>query len=149
MTIEELRRDYSEEELSYFPGDGELRYRLFAPLFADLHENKVVYRERFVAVVRLENIKITPEFFEATAAPLINIEFSGDWKPEPPAEPWTFGGVWSALCLLGSGISAPYAGWTIWPEPKLVPEVERLAQNGEFERALELTAYAEFRSEPE
>ena len=149
MTIDELRENYTADELSHFPGDGDLRYRLFSPLFAALFENKVIYRERFVCVVRLENIEITPEFFNATAVPLIHIEFSGDWRPEPPPEPWEFGGVWSALCLWNNGISAPYASWTIWPEPDLVREVARLALEGDFESALELTAGDGRRSEVE
>lgn len=149
MTIDELRENYTADELSHFPGDGDLRYRLFSPLFADLFENKVIYRERFVCVVLLENIEINPEFFNATAIPLINIELSGEWRPEPPSEPWEFGGVWSALCLWNKGISAPYASWTIWPEPDLVREVERLALDGEFELALELTDWAGRRSEVE
>ena len=141
MTFDELKRHYSEDELSFFPGDNELRYRLFSPSFENLHENKIVYRERFVCLVRLENIQISPESFSATAVPLIHIEFSGDWRPEPPEEPWEFGAVWKAMCVWNNGISAPYASWTIWPETDIVREVERLAREGEFERALELTAW--------
>lgn len=146
MTIDELKRNYSEDDLSHFMGDNELRYRLFSPFFSNLHENKVVYRERFVCLVRLENIEITPEGFSSTAVPLIHIEFTGDWRPEPPPEPWEFGAVWKAMCVWNNGFSAPYASWTIWPDPELVREVERLALKGEFERALELTAWVSRKS---
>ncbi len=142
MTIDELKRNYSEYEMSHFPGDNDLRYRLYAPLFEDLFEGKIVYRERFVCVVRLENIEITSERFTATAVPLVHIEFSGDWRPEPPPEPWEFGAAWKAMCLWNNGISAPYVSWTIWTEPETVREAERHAREREFERALELTAWS-------
>jgi len=142
MTIYELKQSYSEHDLSYFPGDNDLRYRLFSPLFTNLFEDKVIYRERFICVVRLENIMITSEELSADAVPLTHIEFTGEWRPEPPAEPWTFGGVWSAVCLSANHISAPYGGWTVWPEAELVREVERLAHQGEFERALDLLSNA-------
>ena len=143
MTIDELMRSYSKHDLSYFPGDNDLRYRLFSPLFTNLFEDKVVYRERFVCVARLESIMVTSEGFSATAVPLTHIEFTGDWRPKPPANPWTFGGVWSALCLSENCISAPYAGWTVWPEAEFVREVERLAHEGESQRALDLLFNAE------
>jgi hypothetical protein len=77
MTIDELIQSYSEHDLSRFPGDNDLRHRLFSPLFMNLYEDKIVYRERFVCVARLQDIKVTSGSFSAIAVPLIHIEFAG------------------------------------------------------------------------
>lgn len=67
MTILDLHQDYTEDEPSLFPGDRRLRYRAFAPLFFDLHEQKIVYHERFLCVVELENIELSEEGVCVTA----------------------------------------------------------------------------------
>ena len=95
MTFNDLRKQYTEDELSYFPGKKRLRYKMFAPFFQNLFENKVVYRERFIVIARLEDIEITPKGLGATAIPLLSV------KPiEPPYdvldEPWN-------LVALGTG----------------------------------------------
>lgn len=56
--------------------DRQLRYELLAPLFITLHENKIVYRERFIGIIKAEDVIITPERFKATAIPYLLIERS-------------------------------------------------------------------------
>ena len=74
MTLEELELKYSWQEIGKSGGDGELHRKLFTPFLTDIYENKIVYYERFMCVAILENIKIAPDRFEATAIPYITIE---------------------------------------------------------------------------
>lgn len=134
--FKDLRKKYTHDELSYFPGDNDLRYEMFSPVLGNLYENKVVYYEHFICVVRLKDISITPNGFHATAVPFLPIE--RDRRHCPP-EPWSFGSPWRFMCLYGNSIGVPYAGWSIWPEPDLVKTVEGAALRGDFELALSLT----------
>ncbi len=51
MSLEELNLKYTNDELRRIPGDALLRFNILSPILMDLHESKVVYRERFVCVV--------------------------------------------------------------------------------------------------
>lgn len=139
MTFADLRARYSENELSYFPGDRQLRYEAFAPILQNLFENKLVYNEKFIGLVRLEDVKITPEKFWATAIPLISMRGDDALGYAMPTTPWTFGGGWDWMRLINNSINVPYAAWTIWPEHDRVQAVERLLMDGNFKEAWNLT----------
>lgn len=103
LTFQQLREQYTEDELSYFPGDMQLRYKIFAPFFQQLFENKLVYYERFIVIVQLQDIKITPTHFSAKANLLLSI------RPiKPPYkvldEPWNFGGKWDWMRLISNSL---------------------------------------------
>ena len=138
MNFNDLRKQYTEDELSYFPGKKRLRYTMFAPFFQNLFDNKVIYHERFIVIARLKDIEITPKGFGAKAIPLLSIK-----QIEPPYdvldEPWHFGGPWDWMRLIGNAINMPYAGWTIWPEYDRVKKVEEAVIKNDFKTALSLT----------
>ena len=56
MSLEELNLKYTDEELRRIPGDAQLRYNILSPILMDLHENKVVYRERIVCIGSLQDV---------------------------------------------------------------------------------------------
>jgi hypothetical protein len=135
--IESLRSKYSREDLTLLPGDHDLRFKIFSPIFANLHESTIVYQERFLALVRLENIEITSEGFQATAAPYRLIERGvPELDSRFPDHKWEFGATWSHMTLARNSIRAPYANWNAWCEPSLVREVEKLVEGGKMEEAL-------------
>lgn len=141
MTIKELNSSYSQTELSSFPGDNELRYKLFSPLFQNLHENKIVYNEKTIlGIVKLKDIVITPEGFKATAIPCLEIErgdeFGVSYFMKMPE--LTFSAGWSSMCLNGERLSVPYVGWSIWCDPETVKKVEELTLNKNYSEALNL-----------
>lgn len=141
MTVEDLHRNYSEDELSSFPGDRKLRYQAFAPLFSDLHEQKIVYYERFFCVAELENIEVSEEGFCATAVPGLAIETPFDPEPRGDGDAWVFRGAWDWMRLVNHSINVPYAGWRISPGRDRVERVEALVAGGRVGEALELTLY--------
>ena len=138
MTIKELQAKYTSAELSSFPGNAELRYQLFSPLLQNLYENKIVYRERFVCIIKLEDLIIIPERLHAKAVPYLQIKQNKESDQYLPNRPWTFGSKWEYIRLIENGLSVPYANWCIWCEPELVREVEGLTLKGEFRKAIEL-----------
>ena len=140
MTIQELKARYTEDELSRFPGDKKLRWEMFAPLFQNLHEQKVIYYEKVLGIVKMEDLIITPDRFEATAIPHLCIirknEFDELFDDLPNG---TFSSSWDWMRLLDDeSINVPYANWTVWTDPDLVKEVERLCKSEKFNEALRL-----------
>lgn len=142
MTIQQLKSTYTREQL--YSGACELKYQIFSPLFLNLFENKVVYRERFVAIIQLEEIKITPERFDATAIPLINIETGGPLSKRFPNKTWKFGSVWDGISFTNDHLACTYGGWTIWTDPETVKQAEQYAMQKEFSKALKLTVHTAF-----
>jgi hypothetical protein len=139
MTFADLRSQYSEHDLSHSPSNHELKYRIFAPVLNNLFEDKVVYDERFLCIVRLENVEITPERFSALAVPGLSLTNDHFLNPQPPSEPWAFGAAWGYLRLLNNSLNVPYGGWSIWPEYDRVKRVEHLVKEGSLQDAWLLT----------
>jgi hypothetical protein len=143
MTIDDLRKNYAEDDLSYYPGNRKLRYRLFSPFLTNLEGKKVVYHERFVAVVELSAVEVTPEQFSAVATLLLHVEQRGR-RLILPRRPWRFSGHWEHMMLGGRHFHVPYAAWSIWPETEIVTAVEEHARNGRFTEALKMSVFDEF-----
>jgi len=142
MNISELNKKYTLGELTSTEGDKNLRYELLSPLFKNLYENKVVYHERFTSIVLLENIKLTPDLFEATAINYLLIEAGRIKRYRPLPEKWSVGANWKFLRLSGNCLS-PYSSWLMWTDPELVEKVEKLVKAELIIEALKLTLNAE------
>ena len=140
MTLEELELKYSWQEIGKSGGDGELHRKLFTPFLTNIYANKIVYYERFMCVAILEDVKITPERFEATARTLVKIERSGQ-PSRKDTKPWTFGSEWPYMTLYDGHFSTYGGLWLFWTDKELVKTVEELARKGEFDKAQELTLY--------
>ena len=142
-TLQELSLKHSITDLQRIPGDGDLRYQIFSPILQNLYENKIIYYEHFMCVAILEDIKITPESFYATAIPHIKIERADSNMKYYPPKPWKFGAKWSWMTLRHNRFGT-YGSWLFWTDKDLVKTVEEQARKGEFEKALELTLYKDF-----
>jgi hypothetical protein len=143
MKPQDLKNTYSDEDLSNFPGDGALRFRIFSPFLEDISGREIVYYERFVCIAAIHDVKITAKRFLATASLLLHIEQEG--RPLfPPRRPWKFGANWEHMVLSGGHFHVNYSGWSIWPEAALVKTVETHAVNGRFREALSLSLYEEY-----
>lgn len=135
-----LRSKYDDKTLSDFPGDNQLHYEIFSPIFKNLFQNKVVYYERFIGIVKLEDIVITPERFQATAIPYLCIERKQRVDEFFFRKPkWTFSAQWQSMRLIGNSINVPYANWTIWFDPETIKLVEEFVNSNKMKEALDLT----------
>ncbi len=140
MTISELKQMYPGDELTSTSGDRKLRYEAFSPLFQNLFENKIVYYERFTAIVRLDNIQIDSNIFHARATiDFLMEDVRKRFKPIP--DQWEFGSDWRFLRLVDNGI-ASYSSWMIWPDPVLLAQVDKLVRSDKVKEALNLTVLA-------
>jgi hypothetical protein len=139
MNILEIRMNYTEEDICSYPGNNELRFKAFAPLFQNLHQGRVVYRERnFYVIASLSNLQLTPQGLAANAEIHRKIERYTPVEVRYPQKPWRFSCPWRDLRLVNLALNAPYIGFTIWPENSLVSKVERLVNAGDHDRAYAL-----------
>ena len=120
MTIAELKNKYTEAEISSIPGDDALRFAAFAPLFQNLHNKLLVYREgRFYAIVAVTNLELLPQRLSGQAQVFKKIERSHR-DPIYPERPWRFSCNWGNLRLCNRGINAPQISFTVWPESEIL-----------------------------
>lgn len=141
MTFKELRQKYTDKELSFLPGDPQLRYEAFGPILSDLFQDQIVYRERMaLSVVSLRDFEIDAKGFRGHCKSVITIvESPFDPINETFAEGWYFGGGWEDTRLIGDALNASYIGWTIWPERDRVRRVIERAEAGDLKGAQALT----------
>ena len=101
------------------------------------NERPIVYFEKFLAVVYMDDLGISDGGFHATATPLIEIP-----RPRPYRrmlrKVWNFGCSWGFLSLHEESLSALYVGWTIWTNPKWVDRIHSLVEAGEGPEAHEI-----------
>jgi hypothetical protein len=116
--------------------DQTIKETLCRHIASGLHEDKVIYREGFVGLVRLESIRLTDGGFSATAVPIAQIETDGCYHM--PREPWFCSASWELIWHQRGRFGARYVGWSFWPEANLVRAVEHLLHQGDHEGALEL-----------
>lgn len=116
-----------------------LMYERYLPLFMNLYENKIIYRETSTIIGTLEDIQLTPEKFKATIKQhLVIIEENLLRRPKKIRDKWDFSFTWAYLSNAENRIS-PYSGiFTIWTNPNLVKEVEELVLRGEKKKAYAL-----------
>jgi hypothetical protein len=137
MKLNDLLHQHTAAALQASKGDPALRRSVWAPFFETLHENKVVYRERFVCLGRIENLRITDTGIGGLIVPLRYL-YIPQYIHSVPKTGWGFGGGWTEMRQAGSKIGCPYSGWAIWPEAARVRAVETLLLRGDVDGALEL-----------
>ena len=135
MTTKELLEKYPDGEFNKFPGDREFRYKVFAPLFENLYESKLIYHENGKHfLIRVDDIEITPDGFSATAA-AIKFLFTNREMPDLTKwEKWIFGKSWQYMTL-GDWLSfhTPYANHTIFLDKELIKQIEELIHENRFD----------------
>ena len=134
MTLKELQKRHPNLRRNY--GDALFRRSVWAPFFENLHENKVIYREKFICLARIDDLEITEGGVKGTVVPL---QFLKTYEHlNTPSKAWRFGGSWEHMWQSENSLGQPYAGWTIWPEVPRVRAVENLLSKDDIEGALEL-----------
>ena len=138
MTIPELRKKYTNGELTSTRGDQEFRYLALSPLLTNLYEKKVVCHDRFTSIIRLDDLEITPIQFQATAVRHLLIDSGAFRRKRLPPEKWVLSANWAYLRLAGSSLCV-YSGWIMWTDPEMVKKVEQLVLEEKFKEALAIT----------
>lgn len=143
--LEKLQKQYRESRKIA----GKENYKKYAPIFNNLSKNKIIYHERITSIVRLENLEVTEEYFQATAIRekviLSDIKrklfekFNTLQNLEKP-ESWVFKGTWDSCNITENPlcIAQPYANFVIWIEPDFVMYIEKLLDYGDFDDIMEL-----------
>ena len=133
MTNDKLLAKYPDAELestgdmSNLEQQNETRYKLLAPLFENLYENKMIYNEGgYTGLIKVENLVITQKKISATAKHILTVYNDRPYRGlRNLPQQWTFSGSWAWLRICGKAIAA-YSCWAIWIEPNFVKSVEQL-----------------------
>jgi hypothetical protein len=131
MKISELLKLYPNEELTKQKGDPELRYNVYSPILKDLVGKKVIYRERYTCIIRIQNVEINHEYFEAKA---VFLNLVTEKHRLVPLSEWIFGAAWWILHISGNHL-VPYSSWALWIDDDIVKEVEKLILEKRFDEA--------------
>lgn len=137
MKLKDLLEKYPAPSLQHGNGDAAFRCSVWTPFFENLYENKVVYRERFICLARIENLRITDIGVGGLVVPLKYL-YVPDYIRGVPKASWGFGGGWAHMRQGNGTLGCIYSGWTIWPEAERVRAIETLLSRDDAEGALEL-----------
>ena len=135
----------NSSQLEERPGDPAAKFALAEPILRSLHNNRLVYRERFIALVEVPNLVFDKQGIRGNVK-LVHYLYMPHFLQaiqDRLKKEWHFGNTWdnSVLSWNEEGvlrIGAPYCGWMIWPETKLVAAVEAFAEQGDMKSALDL-----------
>jgi hypothetical protein len=137
MKLNDLLQKQPAPALKASNGDPAFRRSMWAQFFENLHESKVVYRERFLCLARIENLRITDIGIGGLIVPLKYL-YIPKYIHSVPKSSWGFGGGWADMTQVGSTLGCKYSGWSIWPERERVRGVETLLSHDDVQGALEL-----------
>jgi hypothetical protein len=104
---------------------------LFKDHFEPLWKNTIIYHERKTVIVTIDDLDISPGGLRAKAK-AHDVIIHAQYRPNlgiQPYDQWSFGTNWYFGINLIS-MWAPYANWSIWPDPALVQEVVQLHNEG-------------------
>ncbi len=141
-----------EEQKSFFGEEAVKRarayYHKYAPLFDSLYNNKIVYHEGFTRIVRLEDLKVTKQHFQATAISEKVIlsrakqerlkkrnTLQNFYKPRQ----WSFKCSWVTSTISEEPLRiGSIANFVVWIEPDFVKHIEELVEYEKNDEALQL-----------
>jgi hypothetical protein len=129
MTLKEFKKKYSGKDFNSFPGDSEIRYKAFAPMFENLYEGKMIYQERGVGMlVRVENLAITSTGFRIDADVICIIYDRHNSCPEIKRIDFSASWSWMLIDYRYNNVffAVPYVSFCIWMEEHIIKYVEKL-----------------------
>lgn len=113
----------------------------------NLHENKVIYRERFIILAELENMEFDNDIFSAQIKPLKMIYLPLFFRNKEEKTEQVLNSSWEigfrltpiALTLEDQTQKInTYSSFTMWTDPSLVQKVELLVENGKLQEVMNL-----------
>lgn len=117
----------------------------------NLHENKIIYRESFIILAELDNIKINQERFSANLKPISFVQVPRRFTlkkhqhkiQETLNRTWEIGfsldpALIKNIQFLDEKQQINAYSFTMWTDPNLVQKVELLVNNGKLQEAMDL-----------
>lgn len=125
------------------PGDPAAKFSVAETALRSLHHNRIVYRERFIAVVESSDLSFDERGIRGNVKPVHMLFMPFYVKLSRIKKGWHFSGTWDYTMLSWTEtgylrITAPWFGWKIWPEVELLKKIGAFAEKGEMQSALSL-----------
>ena len=111
--------DVTDHELA------DLKREALFPYLENLEEKMVIYRARMVAFVVLFDVECDERGFRANVWRLNIIHLPEYAKRLTEHKIWQVACTWNSIRLLDDRINCYPAGWTFWPEDRVINHVEK------------------------
>ena len=102
-----------------------LKREALLPYLENLEEKMVIYRARMVSFVVLFDVECDERGFRANVWRLNIIHLPHYAKRLAEHKIWQVACTWNSIRLLDDRINCSPAGWTIWPEDRVVNYIEK------------------------
>ena len=110
--------DVTDHELA------DLKREALFPYLENLEEKLVIFRARMVAFVVLFDVECDERGFRANVWRLNIIHLPEYAKRLAEHKIWQVACTWNSIRLLDDRINCSPAGWTFWPEDRVVKQIE-------------------------
>ncbi len=107
------------------PGLKEAARELIRPVIEDMSGREIIYRCRVPWLIRIDELKVDDDGFNAVANPIEEIP-DGIFSMSLPS-PFDFGARWAFLKMIGSAVSMNMITDHFFPDPTLIAEVKAAA----------------------
>ena len=111
--------DVTDHELAH------LKREALFPYLENLEEKMVIYRARLVAFVVLFDVECDERGFRANVWRLNIIHLPEYAKRLAEHKIWQVACTWNSIRLLDDRINCSPAGWTFWPEDRVINHIEK------------------------
>ena len=111
--------DVTDHELA------DLKREALFPYLENLEEKMVIYRARMIAFVVLFDVECDERGFRANVWRLNIIHLPEYAKRLAEHKIWQVACTWNSIRLLDDRINCSPAGWTFWPEDRVINHVEK------------------------
>ena len=101
-----------------------LKRETILPYLENLEEKMVIYRARMIAFVVLFDVECDERGFRANVWRLNIIHLPEYAKRLAEHKIWQVARTWNSIRLLDDRINYSPAGWTFWPEERVINHVE-------------------------
>ena len=135
LSLPELSETYKNshphyiDPLAYFNATdhklADLKREALFPYLENLEEKMVIYRARMVAFVVLFDVECDERGFRANVWRLNIIHLPHYAQRLAEHKIWQVACTWNSIRLLDDRINCLPAGWTFWPEDRVINHIEK------------------------
>lgn len=136
LSLPELSKTYITSHphyhnpLAYFdPSDKELtelKRAALLPYLEKLEDKLIIYNERFLSFAVLFDVVTDENGFRAQVYKLNELYVPNYAKHLAERKNWSIGTSWQSIRLLEDKFNSLHAGWSFWPEERVVSRIEQI-----------------------